>query len=164
MGFIGGSSLRSTPPYGTRKWARPSVDMELTYASLSSPGPVRKNNEDYVGFWEPSEEEQRRTHGAVVVIADGSLSGLNFETLIDPKPAPHYWIEDVCIQNASSLRLLAASLGGVESLVVLPIYSSHYNMSAQELANCGVTPGTVRVSVGLEDADDLIADLMQALA
>jgi serine/threonine-protein kinase len=45
--------------------------MELTYACLSSTGPVRKNNEDYVGFWEPSEEEQRRTHGAVVVIADG---------------------------------------------------------------------------------------------
>jgi serine/threonine-protein kinase len=45
--------------------------MELTYACLSSQGPVRKNNEDYVGFWEPAEEEQRRTHGAVVVIADG---------------------------------------------------------------------------------------------
>jgi serine/threonine-protein kinase len=45
--------------------------MELTYACLSSPGPIRKNNEDYVGFWEPSEEEQRRTHGAVVAIADG---------------------------------------------------------------------------------------------
>ena len=49
----------------------PSADMELTYACLSSAGPVRKNNEDYVGFWEPAEEEQRRTHGAVVVIADG---------------------------------------------------------------------------------------------
>jgi serine/threonine-protein kinase len=45
--------------------------MELTYACLSSPGPVRKNNEDYVGFWEPAEEEQRRTHGSVAVIADG---------------------------------------------------------------------------------------------
>jgi methionine-gamma-lyase len=62
------------------------------------------------------------------------------------------------------LFLLAASLGGVESLVVLPIYSSHYNMSLQELAQAGVTAGTVRVSVGLEDADDLIADLKQALA
>jgi cystathionine beta-lyase/cystathionine gamma-synthase len=62
------------------------------------------------------------------------------------------------------LFLLAASLGGVESLVVLPIYSSHYKMSNQELALVGVTPGTVRVSVGLEDADDLIADLKQALA
>jgi methionine-gamma-lyase len=62
------------------------------------------------------------------------------------------------------LFLLAASLGGVESLVVLPVYSSHYKMSADELAAAGVTPGTVRVSVGLEDAEDLIADLQQALA
>ncbi|HWZ96783.1 MAG TPA: aminotransferase class I/II-fold pyridoxal phosphate-dependent enzyme [Candidatus Dormibacteraeota bacterium] len=61
------------------------------------------------------------------------------------------------------LFLLAASLGGPESLVVLPIYSSHYNMSLQELAACNVTPGTVRVSVGLEDTEDLIADLKQAL-
>jgi cystathionine beta-lyase/cystathionine gamma-synthase len=62
------------------------------------------------------------------------------------------------------LFLLAASLGGVESLVVLPIYSSHYRMSRAELSRAGVTPGTVRVSVGLEDAADLIADLRQALA
>jgi CHAT domain-containing protein len=44
----------------------------------------------------------------IIVIADGSLSGLNFETLLAPKPQPHYWIEDVCVENASSLRLLAA--------------------------------------------------------
>jgi methionine-gamma-lyase len=62
------------------------------------------------------------------------------------------------------LFLLAASLGGVESLVVLPAYTSHYNMSAEELRAAGVKPGTVRVSVGLEDAEDLIADLRQALA
>jgi len=62
------------------------------------------------------------------------------------------------------LFLLAASLGGVESLVILPIYSSHYNMSAEELARAGVNPGTVRVSIGLEDSADLIADLGQALA
>jgi len=60
--------------------------------------------------------------------------------------------------------LLAASLGGVESLVVLPIYTSHYRMSRQELAAAGVQPGTVRLSIGLEDAADLIADLRQALA
>jgi len=61
------------------------------------------------------------------------------------------------------LFLLAASLGGVESLVLLPIYSSHYRMSKEELERAGVTPGTVRVSVGLEDAADLIEDLQQAL-
>jgi cystathionine beta-lyase/cystathionine gamma-synthase len=60
--------------------------------------------------------------------------------------------------------LLAASLGGVESLVVLPIYTSHYRMSLDELKAAGVEPGTVRVSVGLEDAGDLIEDLRQALA
>jgi methionine-gamma-lyase len=59
--------------------------------------------------------------------------------------------------------LLAASLGGVESLVVLPIFTSHYNMSLAELRAASVGPGTVRVSVGLEDPDDLIEDLRQAL-
>jgi cystathionine gamma-lyase len=62
------------------------------------------------------------------------------------------------------LFLMAASLGGVESLVILPIYSSHYNMSKEELARAGVSPGTVRVSLGLEDKEDLIEDLKQALA
>jgi len=60
--------------------------------------------------------------------------------------------------------LMAASLGGVESLVVLPIYTSHYRMSLEELKAAGVVPGTVRMSVGLEDAADLIEDLRQALA
>ncbi len=60
--------------------------------------------------------------------------------------------------------LLAASLGGTESLIVLPIFTSHYRMSRQELAAAGVEPGTVRVSIGLEDSADLIADLKQALA
>src|SRR5580704_1933694 len=59
--------------------------------------------------------------------------------------------------------LLAASLGAAESLVVLPKYTSHYNMSVPELRGAGVEPGTVRVSVGLEDPSDLIEDLRQAL-
>jgi cystathionine beta-lyase/cystathionine gamma-synthase len=60
--------------------------------------------------------------------------------------------------------LLAASLGGVESLVVLPIYTSHYKMSSTELSAAGVGPGTVRVSIGLEDSRDLIEDIRQALS
>ena len=60
--------------------------------------------------------------------------------------------------------LLAASLGGVESLVILPIYTSHYKMSLPELRAAGVEPGTIRVSVGLEDPEDLIEDLRQALS
>jgi CHAT domain-containing protein len=42
----------------------------------------------------------------VFVIPDGSLNGLNFETLVVPDPKPHYWIEDATITNASALRLL----------------------------------------------------------
>jgi len=47
-------------------------------------------------------------NGRVIVITDGSLSGLGFDSLIVPEPKPHYWIEDVMLENASSLRLLAA--------------------------------------------------------
>ncbi|HUI46634.1 MAG TPA: protein kinase [Nitrospirota bacterium] len=45
--------------------------MELTYAELSSPGPARENNEDYVGFWQPETLEEKRGRGAVAVLADG---------------------------------------------------------------------------------------------
>jgi cystathionine beta-lyase/cystathionine gamma-synthase len=59
---------------------------------------------------------------------------------------------------------LAVSLGGTESLVVLPVYTTHYRMSPEELARVGVGPGTVRVSIGLEDPADLLEDLRAALA
>jgi cystathionine beta-lyase/cystathionine gamma-synthase len=66
--------------------------------------------------------------------------------------------------DRAEVFLLAASLGGVESLIVLPIYTSHYRMSTAELRAAGVEPGTVRMSIGLEDPGDLIADLQQALS
>jgi cystathionine beta-lyase/cystathionine gamma-synthase len=65
--------------------------------------------------------------------------------------------------DKSRIFLLAASLGGVESLIVLPIYTSHYRMSTVELAAAGVGHGTVRMSIGLEDPQDLISDLKSAL-
>lgn len=58
----------------------------------------------------------------------------------------------------------AASLGGTESLCSLPVLTSQYGLSDAQLADAGVTKGMVRLSVGLEHADDLIADLDQALA
>jgi serine/threonine protein phosphatase PrpC len=45
--------------------------MELSYACLSSRGPVRPNNEDFLGFWSPPNQEIERSHGALAVIADG---------------------------------------------------------------------------------------------
>jgi cystathionine gamma-synthase/methionine-gamma-lyase len=57
----------------------------------------------------------------------------------------------------------AASLGGVESLVSLPILTSQWGHSDAQLREAGVTRGMLRLSIGLEDAVDLIADLDQAL-
>jgi CHAT domain-containing protein/Tfp pilus assembly protein PilF len=50
-----------------------------------------------------------RPGSRVIVIADGALNNLNFETLIVPTPKPHYWIDDVVLSDASSLALLAGS-------------------------------------------------------
>ncbi|MEO7193144.1 MAG: aminotransferase class I/II-fold pyridoxal phosphate-dependent enzyme [Vicinamibacterales bacterium] len=58
----------------------------------------------------------------------------------------------------------ATSLGGVESLCSLPVLTSHYGFTDEQLQEAGVTRGMVRLSVGLEQADDLIADLDQAMA
>ena len=58
----------------------------------------------------------------------------------------------------------AVSLGGVESLVCHPKSTTHSGMSAEELAESGVTDGLVRISTGIEDWRDLLADFEQALA
>ncbi len=57
----------------------------------------------------------------------------------------------------------AASLGGVESLCSLPILTSQFGLDDAALARAGVTRGMMRISIGLEDPEDLIADLRQAL-
>ena len=58
----------------------------------------------------------------------------------------------------------AASLGGTETLCSLPILTSQYGLSDEQLSDAGVTRGMVRLSVGLEDPQDLIDDLSQALS
>lgn len=57
----------------------------------------------------------------------------------------------------------AASLGSVDSLVIEPRYSSHEHMSPEEREKIGIPDGFLRVSIGLENAEDLIADIEQAL-
>ena len=65
-----------------------------------------------------------------------------------------------------SVRLcsLAESLGGVETLISHPASMTHASVPAEERARIGITDGLVRISVGIEDSEDLIADLKQALA
>jgi cystathionine beta-lyase/cystathionine gamma-synthase len=57
----------------------------------------------------------------------------------------------------------AASLGGIESLISMPVLTSQWGHSDEQLRDAGVTRGMLRLSVGLEDVDDLVADLDQAL-
>jgi methionine-gamma-lyase len=58
---------------------------------------------------------------------------------------------------------LATSLGGPETLVTHPASTTHVNLLPEELAAAGIGPGTVRMSVGLEDTDDVVADVLAAL-
>lgn len=61
------------------------------------------------------------------------------------------------------LFALAPSLGGVESLVTQPCTTTHHGLPPEERARRGISDAMLRLSIGLEDADDLIADLNQAL-
>ncbi|HEX8359435.1 MAG TPA: PLP-dependent aspartate aminotransferase family protein [Longimicrobium sp.] len=65
--------------------------------------------------------------------------------------------------GALRLAKLAPSLGGVETLVTEPRHTSHVHMTPEERAANGIRDGFVRVSLGIEDAADLIADFEQAL-
>lgn len=65
--------------------------------------------------------------------------------------------------NALKLITVAVSLGDAESLIEHPASMTHSTYSAEELAASGIAPGLIRLSAGLENAEDLIADLKQAL-
>lgn len=69
----------------------------------------------------------------------------------------------LALLNALRLIHQATSLGGVETLASAPHNTSHLGLSAAELAAAGILPGTIRMSVGLEDVGDLIADVDAAL-
>jgi CHAT domain-containing protein len=82
-------------------------------AALSGPANVLESSTDgselYRVLVAPVQSLLQK-NSRVFVVPDGELNNLNFETLVAPSPAPHYWIEDVDVVNTSSLRILAASL------------------------------------------------------
>jgi cystathionine beta-lyase/cystathionine gamma-synthase len=65
--------------------------------------------------------------------------------------------------ESTEIALLAVSLGGVETLIEHPASMSHARLNEDELRRAGIPPGLIRLSVGIEDPGDLIADLLQAL-
>jgi O-acetylhomoserine (thiol)-lyase len=79
-------------------------------------------------------------------------------TLKGGRPAGRKFIE--------SLRVFShlANVGDAKSLVIHPASTTHFRMSDEALTAAGIHPGTIRLSVGLEDAGDLIEDLNRGLA
>lgn len=87
--------------------------------------------------------------------ATGAGAVVSFE--LPDGPSAHRFMRSV------RLPLLAVSLGGVESILSYPATMSHGSMPREERLARGITDGLVRLSVGLEDPEDLIRDLEQAL-
>ena len=63
------------------------------------------------------------------------------------------------------LRMIAhaSSLGGVDTLVIEPRYSSHAHLTTEQRAAIGIPDGFLRLSLGIENVEDIIADISQAL-
>ena len=68
------------------------------------------------------------------------------------------------VMNAVKLAGLAESLGAVETMITHPATMTHVDVPVEERRARGLTDGLVRLSVGIEDVDDIVADLEQALA
>jgi methionine-gamma-lyase len=67
------------------------------------------------------------------------------------------------MMNSVKLCKLAVSLGGVETLIQHPASMTHFSMGPENRAAANITEGLVRISVGIENADDLIEDLDNSL-
>jgi cystathionine beta-lyase/cystathionine gamma-synthase len=94
-------------------------------------------------------------HAVAKAQMPGGFGGMiAFEVKSDPQQ----------FMNKLQIIKRAISLGGVESTVCSPVKTSHAKMSADERAAIGVTDHLIRFSVGIEEADDLINDIRQALA
>jgi cystathionine beta-lyase/cystathionine gamma-synthase len=89
-------------------------------------------------------------------LRDGRAGGMMAVELEGGRPAGERFLESL------SVALHATSLAGVESLVSHPASSSHRQYGDAERAAAGLSPGMLRVSIGLEDAEDLVTDLAAA--
>jgi cystathionine beta-lyase len=73
-------------------------------------------------------------------------------------------IDPLAYLRRLQLVICAVSLGGVETTICQPVATSHAKMSADERRRLGITDGLLRLSVGIEDAEDILDDLLEALA
>ena len=99
-------------------------------------------------------------------LARKQMRGFGGMVTIEVKPSKGRSPVEAAARVCDNLKIAvnAMSLGGVETLVSIPVYSSHIFLSDNELKQHGVTPGMIRISVGVEGIADLIADFEQALS
>ncbi len=97
------------------------------------------------------------SHAAAVRALTGGFGGMVSFDLRGGRDAANRFVKRL------KLPIDAPSLGGVDSLVSIPAQSSHANLSPEARARAGIGDGLVRLSVGIEGTDDLVADVLQAL-
>ncbi len=108
--------------------------------------------------WYPGLPSHPHYATAKRIFQDGRFGGMmSFELCDGGKEKVFRFI------NALQLVLPAGSLGDVNSLIVYPAGTTHHWLSEDELKTIGITPGTLRLSVGIENIEDLKADLDRAL-
>ena len=78
----------------------------------------------------------------------------------------YLWSFEAGAKFIDNLKLLyhVANIGDARSLAIHPASTTHSQLNEKQLAEAGVTPGYVRLSIGIEHPDDIIADIKQALA
>lgn len=98
-------------------------------------------------------------------LAKKQMVGFGGMVTIEVKPSKKIAPVEAAAKVCDNLKIAvnAMSLGGVETLVSIPVYSSHVFMTDDELKRHGVTSGMIRISVGVEGIEDLIQDFEQAL-
>ncbi len=111
---------------------------------------------DYPGLaWHPGHETARR-------LFDSGPEGTRFGAVVTITPHGGYEA-GMALADGMRLAVVATSLGGTHSVVSHIASTTHRQMDSRALAAAGIDPGAVRLSIGLEDADDLILDLTNAL-
>ena len=95
-------------------------------------------------------------------IATRTMRG--FGGLVTFELADADWKATAKVVDSTEIARIAPSLGGVESLIEQPLVMSYWNYSPEERANFGISDNMIRFAAGVENADDLIHDLDQALA
>jgi cystathionine beta-lyase/cystathionine gamma-synthase len=139
--------IRGTKTLALRVKAQNAGAQALAHALAAHPQVAVVN---YAGL--PGHPDHEHARGLL-----RGFSGMLSFRIRGGEPATLRFLEALVIPH------VAPSLGGVETLVTRPVTTSHAGMSPEDRAKMGITDDLVRVSVGIEDPDDLVADFAQAL-